>query len=193
MRFRPFHTILFLLLILASAASSVWAGEPHNRNGFLIGFGLGAGTVEVEANNVTSDRESGNAGNFRVGWAVTPAIALALEGSAFIYQEEVLYEDVTFTFSATTIALTFYPGEAGFYVRGGFGVGSMKMDVEVAGASVSYEEDGVSFLGALGYEWRLTNKFALGPQVEYAAISIDDGVLDSANYFDGSLQLTWYW
>jgi hypothetical protein len=45
----------------------------------------------------------------------------------------------------------------------------------------------------MGYEWRLTQKFALGPQVEFVYLNIGGDLVDTANFFDATLGFNWYW
>jgi hypothetical protein len=46
-------------------------------------------------------------------------------------------------------------------------------------------------LAAGGYEWRLTRKFALAPQVEFSYQKYD--TLGSSNIVSGTVNFNWYW
>ena len=70
--------IAVLTLVPTSAAQAAW---PHERDGVLLGFGLGAGTAGVNILDIDSDRESGLGGSFRLGYAFTPQVAAGLEGT----------------------------------------------------------------------------------------------------------------
>jgi len=185
-------TLLCVALLLGSAIEA-GATHPHDRNGFFIGFGLGGGNGEMIVGDDSSDREEGGTANFRLGWAVSPRVTLGLEAATFARTEEVLGEEVTFIFSAATFGVTVYPTDSGFYLHGGGGFGGTDIEVDVAGVKVSYEESGFSLLGAIGYEWRLTPKFALGPKMEYVYLGIDGDIVDSANFISLAAQLSWYW
>jgi hypothetical protein len=94
--------------------------------------------------------------------------------------------------------MTFYPGNVGFFVRGGVGFGSVSFEAQLdegplAGFTLNKDETGLGLLAAAGYEVRLSRKFALGPQVDYAYLFVGGDLVDSANFVNGSLQFNWYW
>jgi len=177
--------IAVLTLLPADPARAAW---PHERDGILLGFGLGGGTAGVNYLDVDTDRESSIGGSFRVGYAFTPQIAAGIEGT--FWTKEVI-DDVTWTFNVTTAALTYYPGAAGFFVRGGIGAGSMELEIDQGGGvTTTASDDGFGFLLGAGYEWRLSRKFALGPAVDYSYAKINDDI--SLNYVNFTAGLTWY-
>ena len=113
------------------AADSVHAdAHPHDRNGFMIGFGIGGGSASVE---VGSGREGGGSGNFRIGYAVRPDLVIHYEGAGWTRTfNNTIFGDVTWRLSTSTVALTYYPQAAGgLFFRGGVGVGVA--DVELSG------------------------------------------------------------
>lgn len=166
----------------------------------MIGFGLGGGSQGVED---LDEREGGPTGNFRIGYAVQPTLVLQLESLAWFKSQEneiVGFEpfsgdpiigDITFTFSTTVAALTYYPPSSGLFLRGGVGVGMAEIEIEALGVTISDDETGLGLLGALGYEWRLTRKFALAPEIDFTYQSLDE--IGSTNMIGGSLGLNWYW
>ena len=175
-----------LTLLSISSVSPAVAGYPHNRDGVLLGFNAGGGSAGININGVDSDREGGFGGNFRIAYAFNPQIAAGLEGS--MWTKEV--DNGTWTFSVGGPAVTFYPGGTGFLVRGGIGVGSVDYSSESGGVTLSASDDGFGFFVGTGYEWRLGEKFALGPQFDYAHASVNDNL--SMNYFNFTLGLNWY-
>ena len=182
-----------VFVVCASAAlafaSLARAGTyPNDRNGFMIGFGAGGGSSGIEDGD---SRESGVTGNFRIGYAVQPDLVLAFEGNGWTKSETSPIGDLTVTFSTATAALTWYPNAGGGFVRGGLGFGTASAEVDFGGLKVSNDETGFGFLVAAGYEWRLTKKFALGPQAEFSSMSLDQ--LGSENMVGGSLDFDWFW
>ena len=175
--------IAVLTLVPTSAAQAAW---PHERDGVLLGFGLGAGTAGVNILDIDSDRDSGLGGSFRLGYAFTPQVAAGLEGTFWTKEAD----GDTWTFNVTTAALTFYPGATGFFVRGGVGVASVEFETDVPGGTFTASDDGFGFLLGAGYEWRLTRKFALGPAVDYNYGKVSDDM--SLNYVNFTLGATWY-
>jgi hypothetical protein len=70
--------VTILVLTLMSAVCLVApasAAQPHDRTGFFIGFGAGAGTAGWENGG---DRSGGFVGNFRIGYAVAPNVTRLL-------------------------------------------------------------------------------------------------------------------
>ncbi|MDH3197212.1 MAG: autotransporter outer membrane beta-barrel domain-containing protein [Candidatus Krumholzibacteria bacterium] len=191
-------------LVLTGAAH---AGKPHDRTGFFIGFGFGGGSASWDWKDPDwgSPDEWSGIGNFRIGGAVKPNLVLHLESSAWVKQWDVVdgssggkIGEADLTLSAVTFAATFFPGNMGFYLRGGLGFATANATFSLGsagGLSVKAEstDTGLGLVAATGYEWRLTDKFAMGPQVELVFLGIDGDLIDNALFVDGSLQFNWYW
>ncbi len=176
--------------VVACAAPVAQAASwPHDRNGFMIGFGIGGGSLGLEDGE---EREGSGLGNFRIGWAVRPDLVLALETEGWTKEIDTTPGEVTWTFSVATAALTWYPGAGGGYLRGGIGVGVADAELDLGSVRIVGEESGLGAAAAAGYEWRLTRKFALGPEVQFFWMDLED-VLGSANVVGGSLNFDWYW
>ena len=167
--------------LLMAAPETARAGDhPHDRNGFLLGFNLGGGSAEVEWETedatLSSDRESGGAGNLRLGYAVSPAVALGLEVAGWSRTYDVVgplggSSEVTVTFGIVGGAATWYPGRGGFFVRGAVGAGRIEVDVESGDVTVTADETGIGLLAATGYEWRLSRVFALGAELDLGHVN----------------------
>jgi hypothetical protein len=192
--------ILSLTIGVTLAGHAEAGAYPHDRNGFMIGFGLGAGSLGIEDGD---SREGSITGNLRLGYAARSDLVIHLETNAWVkrFDDEFLgfaldgitpvFGDITNTVSNLFAALTYYPPPTGLFLRGGLGFGSVGVEVETLGVKVSDDETGPAFLGALGYEWRLTKMFALAPQVEFTYQSLD--TLGSSTLIAGGLGLNWYW
>ena len=194
------NLLLFLVFSLAALFEPGSAGaHPQTRNGFLVGFGVGGGSAGVDIPQVsdfgfTDGRNGGVSGNFRIGYAFRPDLAVHLETSSWLKEED----DITLTLSVVSAAVTFYPKSSGFFVRGGVGFGTSWFGfadslLVLGDVTVTKNETGFGLLGAAGYELRLTPMFAMGPQVEYAYLFVEGDFVDAANVVSGSLQFTWYW
>jgi len=182
-----FAAILGLSLLIAAAPGMALAGAwPHDRDGWTLGLNLGGGTAGVNFSGFDTNREGGAAGNFRVGYAFQNQFAVGLEGAAWTKNEN----DQTVTFSFGGPAFTFYPGSQGFYLRGGIGVGTAKWEAQDGGVTYSVSDNGFGVLGAMGYEFRLARKFALGPQVDFNYAKVNDDL--SVNYWNFTLGGSWY-
>ena len=189
----PLLTALVVAGLILTAATAD-ATQPHDRNGFFIGFGLGGGSASLTNSDGESDSDGGGTGQFRIGGAVTPQLTLGLESASWTHTYSEAGVDFTWTFSVGTFGATWFPiVDQGFFVRGGLGFGRAQADLAVGSVRVSASEGGLGLLAATGYEWRLTRKFALGPQVELTHIAIGGDEIDSITVVDGALQFNWYW
>ena len=177
---------LTAILLLAPAFAAQAGQWPHERDGVVLGFNLGAGTAAVNAAGYDSEREGGLAGNGRIGYAFSPELAVGLEGNFWTKK----VDSETWTFNVGAATLTYYPGAQGFFVRGGLGGGSMEFETEQNGVTFSASDDGFGFLLGAGYEWRLARKFALGPEIDYSYAKVSDDL--SLNYVNFTLGLNWY-
>ncbi len=174
---------------ITSGAPAAHAGAwPHDRNGFMIGFGVGGGSLGIEDGD---EREGSGLGNFRIGYAVRPDLVLQLETEGWTKQFDDALGEVTWSFSVAAVALTWYPGAQGAYLRGGVGVGVADAELDLGNVTISGDESGLGIAAAAGYEWRLTRKFALGPEAQFFWMDLEE--LGSANVLGGTLNLDWYW
>jgi hypothetical protein len=199
---RQIIMMLFAAMLLAAPAATMAGDHEHTRSGFFVGFGLGSGNAAWDWTDPDTGRNpSENSGilNFRIGGAVRDNLILGLEGTAWAKRWDVQNSsgaalgEITVTFVLTTFGVTFFPGNNGFYLKGGVGVASAVPKIEFGTAPTSETDRGYGLLGALGYEWRLTQKFALAPQVEVAYLGIDGDVFQDVAIVDGSVQMNWYW
>lgn len=174
------------VLSLGTASPSLAGSWPHERDGIVLGFNAGGGSAGINVTGVDSNREGGFGGNFRVGYAFSPQVAAGLEGNMWTKN----VDNETWTFSVGGPAITYYPGATGFFVRGGVGVGTVDYSLKSGGVTLSSSDNGFGFLGAMGYEWRLGKKFALGPEFDYAHAKVNDNL--SMNYFNFTMGLNWY-
>jgi hypothetical protein len=181
-------SVLGLVWIFIGAHASEAGVHPHDRSGFMLGFGIGGGSQGIEDED---DRESSAIGDFRIGYAVQPDLAVHLESSVWSKTFDDLDGEVTWTFATTTAALTVYPGGGGGFLRGGIGFGTASVELDTGPFTVSADESGFGVLAAAGYEWRLTRMFALGPHAEFTWM--DAGDVGSATMFGGALDFNWYW
>jgi hypothetical protein len=175
---------VLVALLLPSIALA--AGPyPQTREGWLVGFGVGGGSAGLTADNVSSDREGGAAGSFRVGYAFQPQLSLELNTNGWTKEQD----GVTVSFSVIAAALNFYPGAQGLVLRGGLGGGSGTAQVQVGSLVVKETKSGFGITAGAGYEFRVTRTFAVGPQVDFGWTSLDTF---DANYINGCLGFNWY-
>jgi hypothetical protein len=191
--------VLFVCLVavgsLAVVSPAMAGDHPANRNGFFIGVGAGWGNLGVDLGSLETDRENSFSGNFRFGWAVADNVAIGLESSTWTKRYDIAGANLNLNLlaSVTTFAVTYFPGNMGLYLRGGLGFGTAREELEGGGTTIEDTQNGLGLLTAVGYEWRLTEKFALGPQAQWAYLDIGDAGLESVDFVSLSAQATWYW
>lgn len=206
MRLTRFGALAVLLAISAMVLSPGGAAalEEHARSGFFIGFGLGGGNASWDWDyEGDSPSEGSGVGHFRIGGALRDDLLLGYEGSAWVkeYDVEAGGDDIgtaTLSFSASTFAATWFPGNMGWFLRGGLGFATASAEVSVDGpgsatTTVEETENGFAVIGATGYEWRFTRKFAFGPAVELFYLGVDNEAVQNVIVVDGTLEFTWYW
>jgi len=187
--------------MLGWAVTDSLATKPHKRTGFAVGFGLGGGIARWDwvGDEVDDDpKEWLAAGHARLGRALRDDVVLGLEASVWTKEYDVVASDLdigsaTTTFGAVTLAATWFPGNQGFFVRGGVGVASATVELDLAIVELDDSDTGVAWLGAAGYEWRLSDKLAMGPSVALLFLGVDGDVARDIVVIDGVIEFNWYW
>jgi hypothetical protein len=141
--------------------TSLVAQDVPRRQGFFIGFGLGAGD-----GSVNNERVAAMTGWLTLGGTVSPKIRLAadFEGLAPINAVAITPDDGDMTTGTTTFSVLFYPSAtSSFFLKGGVGAAS------VAIVSSGPDGTGVGFGGTfgLGYDVRIGRNISLTPQLTW--------------------------
>lgn len=185
-RNRHFAILAALLLLIALPGLSRAGMWPNERDGWMVGMNLGGGTAGLNVPQINSDRESGAAGSFRVGYAFLNQLVVGLEGSGWTKT----VEDETWRFGVGGASFTYFPLSRGFYVRGVVGGSRIKFKTPSGPTTVNADDSGFGLIGGAGYEFRLARKLAVGPQVDFSYAEIGDKI--SINYWNFTLGGNWY-
>ncbi len=188
--------VLVFITVQFVALPALAGTHAHSRTGLMMGFGFGWGNAGAEVQGLNPDRANSGSGNFRLGWALNGRVTIGLENTAWIKEFDVSgvpAANLKMTGTVTTFAVTVFPHNMGFYLRGGLGVATGKAEITSGSFTFDDTETGFGALAAFGYEWRLTQKFALGPQFQYAYLNIDGDGTDSVDFVSLTVQATWYW
>ena len=188
-----------LLLVIAAIMASTTilsAQHPNTRQGFYIGFGVGAGSVGAECNSCDDDdRSSGLSGYFRMGGTVSQHIQLG--GDLIGWQNE--EDGVEHALGVAAFAANIYPSAKGaFFLK--VGLGGMTYAEEEGDDEITARAPGVLF--GLGYEFRVARNFALSPYfnafasapVRFAITGVDvpSGQEIKLNLVQFGLGLQWF-
>jgi len=165
------------------------------RKGFLLGINAGWGGASfgyrTNRTSVTEDPFHGGFGGLRFGYAVSNSIAFTLEGFGVgVYDDK--YEDSGI--GAGFVAVTWWPEAGGFFLRMGFGGGGGELVRRSDGEKIKMTDRSAALFG-LGYEFRLTEKFALGLAVDAFGLDLDLGSDHEEDWAGGggaSIQFNWY-
>jgi hypothetical protein len=183
-------------LVLAAGAASA---ATHARTGLCAGFGLGLESVSWKDDEGDRSAEASGSLGVRAGYAARSDLVVGVEfwGWAKEYaiqsSEGAIEVDVRLT--ATSFAATYFPGNAGFFLRlcAGLAYGTIDFSsLSPSAAPVSESEAGVAVLFCPGYEFRLTPRFALGAQGDIVYLGLDTPLENGFGY-GLSARFNWYW
>ncbi len=197
---RPVAAGLALLLVTVTLAVNA-AAEPHVRNGLYAGFGYGGNWAKLELANSQKAEWTGT-WSVRAGWALKQDLLLGAEYTRWAkdYAIATLQGDIPYevTLSGAVMALTYFPGNEGFMLRVGGGVAMAEINItpppqfSIPAESIS-PDPGFALLAGLGYEARLTEKFALGADFSMLYLAVSDAGFDRAYVYGLNVDFNWYW
>lgn len=185
---RTVWVLIMVALGLTLTLHGAWAQNDVRREGFWIGFGLGAGWNTSEG--LDNDRRIGGAAYLRLGGTPSPNVLLGGETIGWARTED----DVTLSRGNATFTAMFYPSATGgFYLKGGIGVSSVTVAAEVGNTTVSTSEAGFGSTVGLGVDIPL-GRVSLTPAADWLFQAFDAGQnLASTNtLFLLTLGLAWY-
>ena len=201
--------LVVAIAVLSVVSVEVWPrelrAEPHVRNGWYAGLGYGGNYAKLDlADSQGYDEESEWSGtlNLRAGFAIDQNLLLGAEYIRWTkdYAIANLQGDIPadVTLSGTVLAVTYFPGNAGFMMRGGLGVAMANVAVEpppqIADPPTDLEPDpGLAFLVATGYEARLTTRFALAGEFDVLYLGVSGDAIDHIYIYGINFQFNWYW
>ncbi len=194
--------IVVLTALAGLAVTTPARAEPHVRDGLCLGVGFGSGSATINWKGSNSQSEWSGTVAARAGWAVSQPVMLGLEfrGWSKDYDIATLQGDVPvkFRLSGTTAAVTYFPGNEGFLLKGGLGVAIASVEVTPP-AGVDYPVSGTSTktgfaaLVAMGYEFRVSRTFALGAELDTQYLKLDSSEIRSVFIYGLAAELNWYW
>jgi hypothetical protein len=165
----------------AQGVADMSSGQPHAREGFWIGVGLGAGSLGCEV--CEGERETSWSGNLKLGGTINRRFLLGVETNGWYKSES----GVTLTYGNMSAVGYFYPSEtSGFYLKGGLGIATLGVEVDEFGSD---SETGGGAVVGLGYDARVGRMFSLTPYLNFMAGSFDGG---TANVVQFGVGLTWH-
>ena len=156
------RTSLLTLALFLGLASPLLAqgGHAQARQGFWIGFGLGAGSAGADCADCSDERDTGVSGYLRMGGTVRPNLLIGGETNGWSYSSDGIDQQMGFI----SAVAYFYPAPtSGFYLKGGLGFANYTAEDDVDELTSS----GFGITGGLGYDWRVSRNFSLTPYLNY--------------------------
>jgi hypothetical protein len=171
------------------------AADRNPRQGFWIGFGLGAGSVGADCSGCASDRTGGVSGYLRMGGTLSRHLLLGGEANGWSHSESGADESMGFG----SVVLLWYPSATGaFYLK--FGLGGMTYTANTPIGKIEATA-GSGSLG-LGYEFRVRRNMSLTPFLNFLAsgpaswkisgVSVPSGQDIKLNLVQLGFGLTWH-
>lgn len=140
--------------------------NSHPRSGFWFNGGLGWGSLGCDG---CSEREGGTVLTIGAGGTLSQSVMIG--GSLDGWSKEVNGNRLTASTLLGTVR--FYPSETGgFFLRGGFGFGTVEVEV---GDAVASDEGGALLLGA-GWDFRISDNVSLTPYLNGVGVGTESEV-----------------
>lgn len=169
------------LLVLLSGGSVAHAqdtaGDPPAREGFWVGFGIGATHAQIDCSTcgplLPNDPWEGGSGfglYLAMGGTVQPNLLLGAELNLYGKRDNAQERDATL--GSLSALLQYYPSPAsGLYLKSGAGMGGSIM----AGGPGLIESGGWAVQAGLGYELRVHPRIAVAPFGNFVQIISEGG------------------
>ncbi len=154
---RRLPLVLALTVLCAGTLAAQDKPDPtrNMRQGFWIGFGLGAGSAGADCQGCSGDRTNGLSGYLRLGGTLSRNLLLGIETNGWTHSESGANETMGFG----DLVMLWYPSATGaFYLKFGLGGMAYQADIPLLG-TIKATAPGGSF-GA-GYEFRVRKNFSL--------------------------------
>lgn len=169
--------------------------NSNPRQGFWIGFGLGAGSAGIDCPSCTTTRKTGFSGYLRAGGTLSQHLLLGAETNGWVHSESGF--DASMGFGS--LALLWYPSATGaFYLK--FGIGGMSYTETAGPLKLTATAPAGTF--GLGYEIRVRRNMSLNvflnglatsaAKFKINGVSAPTGEDIKMNLFQVGLGLTWH-
>lgn len=168
--------------------------RPRDRAGFFLGFGLGAGVLvapELRDQGYRSTSLVGGLFNFRLGGGLSERLLMMGEAVGHVTRRDD-GRGVRLLTSMLLLSTQIYATrlDPQLYARVGVGFASAREEYTDTRIDVTDNRPGFAALGLVGYEWRLTEMFALSAELgTYLAVTdLATGVIPHAQ-----AGFVWFW
>ena len=149
-----------LLLGATSLVAQEGTANKHERKGFWIGVGLGAGWLHIEGGDGS---EAGFSGNLSLGGTISQNVLLGFQTNGWYKSES----GTSISFGTATAVIHFYPSKTGgLFLTGGLGLATFKVE------GFDAENDVGMVLGG-GWDLRIARNTSISPFVNFFGGNFD--------------------
>jgi hypothetical protein len=171
-------TLLLLSILLAAAPASALDLGGHDRDGVVVGLGLGIGWNKYEFSlpergPVDTGYQDSFAPMLSVGWARSDYFiaSLSLTGwSKSFYQSLTPISAKSLVFMAD---VAWFPRGEGFWLKGTLGLGDLDLSATTATEFLSVKDTGMLYGFGAGYEFRVSGQAAFGLSYDARFLTLD--------------------
>ena len=154
MKCAPRLVLAAIVALSLSVSSTASAQYSQTRQGFWFNGGLGYGSLGCDD---CEGREGAWSGGLAIGGTISQKFLLGASTNGWTKSDDGL----TLTVATLTALARYYPSATGgFFLQGGLGVGSIRMELEDVGED---SETGLGALVGLGYDLRVGQNVSLTP------------------------------
>lgn len=188
------HFLIVIFSVFSLAAHSQQMESSVQREGFVIGFGAGAGVISIADSNAENpfDEAQGSISfpNLKIGWMLNDRTALLATFPGLIYE----YEGHDRSFESIMPSLQYWVTDK-WWINGGIG---LAMD---APAFYDYEKNvndnwhfGCAVAASTGYEIYQNKNFTIDLQsrIHLGRVFMDDDLHRDAAAFSVGVGFNWY-
>ena len=165
------------------------AAPAPARDGFMIGFSGGFGSMKLDCDNCDSDSQSGFSFDFSIGGFINPNMAIMYDASGVMHSESEGDQSVILTNSLNTVALQSWVAPK-FWLKGGIGFARLFLSGDNVPDDASVSGWGVT--AAAGYDVVQSGNFALDLSLRLSNAFYDDDGVDF-QMSNASLHLGVHW
>lgn len=172
-------TLLLLTILLAAAPASAVDLGGHDRDGVVVGLGLGIGWNKYEytlpdLGPVDSGYQDSFAPMLSVGWARSDYFVASLSLTGWkksFYQSYTPIAAKSLVFMAD---VAWFPRGEGFWIKGTVGLGDLDLTATTATDFLSVKDTGLLYGMGAGYEFRMSGQAAVGLAYDARFLTLDD-------------------
>jgi hypothetical protein len=167
------------------------------RDGFSFGLGLGAGSNGYACTGCGTDRRNGGSGYLTIGYAMSPSLLVSGEVNGWSRQQD----GTSYSTAFVGPTAQWYPAvDAGFFLKAGAGLGSVRLKDNTALSQDEMLSRGFGYQVGTGYDLQITHSFSLTPYVGYMGMAGSNASVNGqsmnekldGNFVHYGIGLTWH-